>query len=192
MTPRRRLQREPDFTGARLASFGQVFVRHGLPGLMVALLLLLLPGVRSIGENALAPMFADPGRYLLWSVTILIALSLYVAYLDRGWRVGQLGWVLYLGALSFWEEWVFRVAVPYILLEGGVAMPIAIIGTNLAFGVVHYFTLRWRWYWCVGAFLGGLALSRQMALHGDLLWLVGLHWVATFINTPRAPGAEQP
>ena len=36
--------------------------------------------------------------------------------------------------------------------------------------------------------LGGLALSRHFGNHFDLAMVVALHWVATFVNTPRPPG----
>lgn len=38
------------------------------------------------------------------------------------------------------------------------------------------------------AFLGGMELSRQYVENGDLLILIGMHWAATFLNTPRYPG----
>jgi hypothetical protein len=53
---------------------------------------------------------------------------------------------------------------------------------------VHYFTMRWKASWCFLAFLGGMGLSRQYVENGDLLILIGMHWVATFLNTPRYPG----
>jgi hypothetical protein len=33
-----------------------------------------------------------------------------------------------------------------------------------------------------------MGLSRQYVENGDLLILIGMHWVATFLNTPRYPG----
>ncbi len=182
-----RLQRPPDFTGRRLNSFRQVFLRHGMPGALLGALVLLHPNVRVLGERGLEPFLANPVRYLVIAAVILIALSIYACYIDRGWRAKQLGWIVYLGALSLWEEWVFRLAIPYYLDMQGVALWSAVLFTNLAFGVIHYFTLRWRWYWCVAAFLGGIALSRPMDTHFDLLLITGFHWIGTFLNTPRSP-----
>ena len=62
------------------------------------------------------------------------------------------------------------------------------IAANLAFGVLHYFTLRWKWPWCLLAFLGGMALSRNFAQNFDLALIIGIHWLATYLNTPRLPG----
>lgn len=70
----------------------------------------------------------------------------------------------------------------------GLDLRTSVVLSDLAFGALHFFTLRWKWYWCVAAFLGGMGLSRQMNLHFDLALVVALHWVATYINTPRAPG----
>ena len=131
---------------------------------------------------------ADPGRYLLWGIAIFAGLNLYAWYIDRRWDTAKLGWIIYLGALSFWEEWLFRVALPKILTSLGAATLFAVILSAALFGALHYFTLRWQWPWCVGAFLGGLALSRQMSIHDDLLLITAFHWIATYINTPRPPG----
>jgi hypothetical protein len=67
-----------------------------------------------------------------------------------------------------------------------------VVASNALFGFMHYFTLRWKWYWCVGAFLGGMALSRHLAQHQDLALIVAFHWIATFLNTPRPPGRRPP
>jgi hypothetical protein len=44
--------------------------------------------------------------------------------------------------------------------------------------------------WCLFAFLGGIGLSRHYLESGDLFMLIGIHWIATFLNTPRYPGAR--
>jgi membrane protease YdiL (CAAX protease family) len=61
---------------------------------------------------------------------------------------------------------------------------------NLVFGAMHYFTLRWRLQWCVMAFLGGMGFSYSFAQHNDLFVIIGIHWVATFFNTPAAPAGR--
>lgn len=183
----RRLQRPPDFTGARLDSFRAVALRHGLPGLLLGLTCLLHPALRETLATGLASASAQPLRYLTIGVAIFAGLLLRAWFLDRKLDAPAIGWIVYLGCLSAWEEWVFRLALPTLFVLAGVEFWLAIVASNLAFGVVHYFTLRWKWSWCLGAFVGGLALSRQYGLHEDLALLIAIHWVATFFNTPRRP-----
>lgn len=185
---RRRLQRDKDFTGARLTTFRQVFLRHGLLGLVLAALFLAWPGFQSLFAESLTRASTHPARYILGFGLILIGLNAYAWRIDRSWSVAKLGWILYLGALSVWEEWVFRLALPQALESLGLTVWPAIIVSAIVFGALHYFTLRWRWQWCVSAAFGGLYFSHQMELHGDLLWVAGIHWVATYVNTPRLPG----
>ncbi|MEM1432595.1 MAG: CPBP family intramembrane glutamic endopeptidase [Pseudomonadota bacterium] len=184
----RRLQRPPDFTGDRLRRFGQVFRRHGLPGAVLGALLLLVPELRATLADALAAFLAAPGRYAVLGLMIFGVLSAWAWVIDRRIDRQAVGWILYLLALSTWEEWVFRLAIPELGQALGVPLRVSVVFSNLLFGVVHYFTLRWKWQWCVGAFLGGMVLSRQLGTHDDLAFIIALHWVATFINTPRLPG----
>lgn len=188
---RRRLQRAADFTGGPLDSFRQVFLRHGLPGALLGAFCLLHPGMRALLVEATSHVLITPLPYLLVGSLILIGLSAYSRYDGGRLSLHQFGWVIYLGLLSLWEEWVFRLAIPYSLREQGVDLVVAIILCNLLFGVVHYFTLRWKWQWCVAACVGGFAFSRQMDTHFDLLIVAGIHWVATCLNTPRPPGLRR-
>ncbi len=183
-----RLQRPPDFTGGRLTTFRSVVLRHGLPGALLGLLCLLFPPTRALLESALAAMLAQPLRYFAVGLLIFVGLNAYGRFVSGRWQLNQLVWVVYLGVLSLWEEWVFRVALPYHLADQGIDLRTAIIASSLLFGLAHYFTLRWRWQWCVGAFVGGLALSFRFVDHQDLMLITGLHWVVTFLNTPRPPG----
>jgi len=187
----RRLQRPPDFTGKRLDTFSQVFLRHGLPGAALGALFLLLPEARDLCARALAPVRDDPAGYALGGLGVLAGLVVYAWFLDRRLDARQAGWILYLLFLSSWEEWVFRLAIPYSAGAGGLHFIAIVLVSNAVFGAMHYFTLRWKWQWCVGAFLGGLALSRQLMHDFDLLLVVALHWMATFANTPRVPGRSR-
>ena len=184
---RRRLQRAPDFTGAELEHFSQVFLRHGLPFALLGAALLLFPGFQSEALRTLAPMLANLPLYLLGGLVVFVGLALYALYVQQS--AAQLIWLLYLGALSAWEEWVFRVALPFGFAELGMSWMLAVLLANVTFGAVHYFTLRWRWQWCVGAFVGGLLLSRHLQQHSDLALLIVFHWIGTFINTPKRPGS---
>ncbi len=150
---------------------------------------LLLPDVPGLLARGLAAAGAAPARHLLAGVAIFGTLLAYSAYLDRRLSPGTIAWMLYLLALSVWEEWVFRLVIPYYGEMQGYDLRALVIGSNLLFGALHYFTLRWKWPWCLAAFLGGMALSRQMNLHFDLALVIGIHWIATYVNTPRLPGA---
>lgn len=191
---RRRLQRPADFTGRPLTSFRQVFLRHGLPGALLGAFCLLHPGMRTLLIEATEQAVRTPLTYLLVGSLILTGLSAYSRYAGGEWSHRQFGWVLYLGVLSLWEEWVFRLAIPYSFAgdEGhGTGLLVAIILCNVLFGAFHYFTLRWKWQWCLAACVGGFAFSRQMDMHFDLLMVAGIHWVATCLNTSRPPGLRR-
>ncbi len=185
----RRLQRPPDFTGGQLDTFRAVVLRHGVPGALLGAICFVLPLALVKFRTGLTPAFEDPGRYLVACLVIFALLVIYASVIDRRFQPMQVVWIIYLGLVSLWEEWVFRIALPYSF--SGDAFVVAVVISNVLFGAMHYFTLRWRWFWCVGAALGGLALSRQYIQHGDFLMLVGLHWVATYINTPRYPGLKR-
>ena len=163
-------------------------MRHGLPGALLGVLCLCVPEMRALLGEALAGLLAAPGRYLVAGLLIAGALCGYVWWLDRRLDAAAVGWIGYLLAVSIWEEWVFRLALPYYGQAQGFDLRTIVVISNLAFGVLHYFTLRWKWYWCVAAFLGGMALSRQLHQHFDLAMVIFIHWIATSINTPRLPG----
>lgn len=163
-------------------------MRHGLPGGILALLWLSIPGLKIAFAAGLEKGLASPQLYVISLVLLFLALNGHAWLIDRRWDLSKLRWIAYLGALSFWEEWVFRLAIPTILEGFGASLWVAATLSALAFGAAHYFTLRWKWQWCVVAFVGSLALSRQMELHDDLLLITAIHWIATYLNTPRPPG----
>ncbi|MEM9571719.1 MAG: CPBP family intramembrane glutamic endopeptidase [Pseudomonadota bacterium] len=184
---KRRLQRDKDFTGDRLSSFREVFMRHGLLGLVLALCFLAVPSLQIAFVESLSAPAERPLRYVVGALIILAALSAYTWRISQNWGAAQFGWIVYLGALSVWEEWVFRLAIPQVLEGVGASVWLAVVLSAILFGALHYFTLRWKWQWCVSAALGGLYFSYQMELHGNLLLVAGIHWVATSLNTPRPP-----
>ena len=186
----RRLQREPDFTGDKLASFREVALRHGIPGALLGLAFFALPQTRGLLDLG-SPSSGSLLQWITAACLIFVALNLYAWFIDRSWRLEKAGWVLYLGAVSAWEEWVFRLALPYLANDLGMRLMHAAIISNAIFAAAHYFTLRWKWPWCVGAFLGGLALSREFADHQNLVLIIYIHWIATFLNTPRLPGTSR-
>jgi di/tricarboxylate transporter len=87
--------------------------------------------------------------------------------------------------ISLMEEWIFRCALP---LWASSFLPYlaGVVLSNALFAIIHYFTLRWKVQRCIFAFLGGMGLSRLLVFE-DLFLLIGIHWFATFINTPRPP-----
>jgi len=184
----RRLQRPPDFTGARLCTFRAVFLRHGLPGALLGGLCLLHPQALPLLTSSLSGMLSTPLPYVAVGSLLFGSLMAYAWIVDRRLDFQAVGWIVYLLGVSIWEEWVFRVALPYLGQAHEIPLGAAVVGSNVLFGLMHYFTLRWKWQWCLGAALGGLALSRQFGNHFDLAMVIGLHWVATFVNTPRPPG----
>lgn len=186
-----RLQRDRDFAGDRLSTFRQVFLRHGLPGCILALICIGVPALQIAFVGSLQMGLASSDLYAISFVLLVLALNAHAWFVDRRWSLSKLGWIVYLGALSFWEEWVFRLAIPQLLEGLGASFWVAAVLSSLVFGAAHYFTLRWKWQWCVLAFVGGLALSRQMDVHGDLLLVTAFHWIATYLNTPRPPGQSE-
>ena len=189
-SPQRRLQRDKDFTGDRLTSFRQVILRHGLPGALLATICFAVPSLRDPFADSLARGLESPWYYGVMAWLIFAALNAYAWRLDRGWDISKIVWIIYLGALSFWEEWVFRLALPELFESWGASLWLAILISAVLFGGAHYFTLRWKWQWCVGAALGGVMLSRHMEVHNALLLITAFHWVATYLNTPRPPGSS--
>ena len=186
-----RLQRSPDFTGGYLTRFRQVWLRHGLPGALLGLLCLAHPEMRLMLVASLEGFLTNPVRYVSVALFILAALIAYIGVIDRAIDARAVAWILYALAISVWEEWVFRLVVPYFAQAQGFNLFAAIVLANLAFGVLHYFTLRWKWQWCLGAFVGGMLFSRMLHTHADLALVIGVHWISTFLNTPRPPGGAR-
>lgn len=165
-------------------------MRHGLPGALLALICFAIPNLGPVFVDSMAKGLASPGVYAGAALVIFIGLNAYAWLIDRTWSPAKMVWIVYLGGLSFWEEWVFRLALPELIERAGASVWIAALVSAALFGAAHYFTLRWKWPWCVGAALGGLMLSRQMGIHNDLLLITAFHWIATYLNTPRPPGSS--
>jgi hypothetical protein len=188
----RRLQRPPDFSGQRLDQFSQVLLRHGLPGALAGALCLLSPEMRTLLADSLTLMLAAPARYAVSALGIFALMLGYAWWLERRLTAAAMGWMIYLLAVSICEEWVFRVAIPHACSASqDLDLRTMVVVSNIAFGAMHYFTLRWKWQWCVLACFGGMALSQSFQQHGDLALIIGLHWIATFVNTPRLPAVAQ-
>jgi len=187
----RRLQRPADFTGDQLQHLYQIFLRHGLPVAACGVCLLLLPSMQALLGASSAKLLSEPGAYAWGFILIISALLIYARIIDRCLKGSIIAWVLYLLILSAWEEWVFRLAMPYGLQAQGMQLSVAVVIVNLVFGALHYFSLRWKWQWCVLVFFGGLALSHRLHTHFDFASIIAIHWIATYLNTPRPPGLRR-
>lgn len=155
---------------------------------LVAAVFLSLPAMRGLLGAGLAELLAEPVPHLITALVIFCLLLGYAWLLDRRLDAAAAGWIVYLLAVSIWEEWVFRLAIPYYSQAQGLDLRAMVVLSNVAFGALHYFTLRWKWQWCLIACFGGMALSRHFHQHFDLVQVIVIHWIATFINTPRLPG----
>ena len=119
-------------------------MRHGLPGALLGLLCLAHPEMRLMLVDSLEGLLANPVKYLTGALLIFGALISYICVIDRGIDLHAVAWILYTLAVSTWEEWAFRLVVPYFAQEQGVNLFAAVLLSNIAFGVLHYFTLRWK------------------------------------------------
>lgn len=178
-----RLQRKPSKNGKRITLFREVLLRHGLFVLLIALSCLLLPNAAGQLSWGLAGPTLNPLSYLIGLLSLSIFFTIFILSSNKKLDLKQIVWVVYLLLISVCEEWAFRLAIPS-FLEQYLSLIPAIVVSNLLFALMHFFTLRWRPVWCIGAFFGAMGLSNLMS-HGDLLLLVGVHWFATFLNTPH-------
>ena len=182
-----RLQRDHSPDTTPVSSFAQVLYRHGaLMGCAAMVLLLVQDG--SALEDALYFVWQSPGVFVLAVVVILGAFTAYLKWRDYGLDGRQWLWVGYLFYISVVEEVAFRLYLP-VVLESHLGQVAGVLMSNLIFGAIHYYTLRWKFSHCVFTALGGLGLSRLLAQSGDLALVVLVHFVATFLNTPRPPEA---
>lgn len=180
-----RLQRPAGPHGTRITRFREVLRRHGLLVLLVSVASLALPGSLLAFERATRSFFSDPMPYLLGGVCLLASLLLFSRLSNQPLDRRQVLWIFYLLGISIGEEWVYRLALPS-FLGGHVEYRVAIVMSNLIFAAIHYFTLRWRTIWVTAAFLGGMGLSNLME-EGDLVLVIGAHWLGTFANTRHPP-----
>jgi len=183
-----RLQRHGE-DGVKITSLKQVMARHGLLMLFLAIVCILLPNSASDFFWSMKRFFESPHYYGLAFLALFGFLLIYSQLSDKVVNRKQLMWIGYLLFISIAEEWIFRLVFPGFL--NGYMEPVhGVVISNLIFAAVHYFTLRWRLVWVILAFFGAMGLSRAM-IYGDLLALIWIHWLATFLNTPFPPGVKQ-
>ena len=181
-----RLQRKASLDGVYITKFRQVLFRHGLTMGLVALVCLLAPTANETIQWSTASFLGDYPRYFLVGSMLVIFFLGYLRFSGYSTNGRELFWLAYLLFISIVEEFAFRLLLPNFLMITMGVIPATLL-SNLAFAGVHFFTLRWRLINCVGAFLGGLGLSRLLGNTEDIILVVGVHWLVTFLNTPTAP-----
>jgi membrane protease YdiL (CAAX protease family) len=184
---RGRLQRAPSATGHRVSTFANVLKRHGLTMACFAAVSLMIPDSWPLIVTTTEMAREQPLPYLAG----LLGMLLFFAYWStrRPYTIRrQCQWLFYLLMISIVEELTFRLVLPTVLSLHYPVMTAHIL-SNLVFASLHYITLRWRLVNCVATFAGGMGLSHLMG-QGDLVLVVMVHWLGTFLNTPSPPSKK--
>ena len=187
--PGGRLQRPAKSRSSAVLQFRQVLSRHLFTMSLVALVMGLWVARVDDWKGLLSPLIAHPVHYLAMCVAIVAGSAIYQRLRGIPWSATQMGWVGYLFLISVVEEWAFRVFLPLYLMDD-LGARVSIVTSSVLFGALHYFTLRWRLTACVMTMLGGLGFSRLLDVSGDLALVILVHWIVTFLNTPRPPVGE--
>jgi len=187
--PGGRLQRPAKARSRAVLHFRQVLSRHLLTMSVVAVVTGL--GVARVEDwkRLLSPLIAHPVHYLAMCIVIVLGFAIYQRVKRIPWSATQMGWVGYLFLISVVEEWAFRVFLPLYLTDD-LGARASVLLSSVIFGALHYFTLRWRLTACLLTSLGGLGFSRLLDVSGDLALVILVHWIVTFLNTPRPPVGE--
>jgi len=187
--PGGRLQRPAKARSRAVLHFRQVLSRHLLTMSVVAVVTGL--GVARVEDWKwlLSPLIAHPVHYLAMCVVIVLGIAIYQRVKRIPWSATQMGWVGYLFLISVVEEWAFRVFLPLYLTDD-LGARASVLLSSVIFGALHYFTLRWRLMACLLTTLGGLGFGRLLDESGDLALVILVHWIVTFLNTPRPPVGE--
>ena len=187
--PGGRLQRPAKARSRAVLHFRQVLSRHLLTMSVVAVVTGL--GVARVEDwkRLLSPLIAHPVHYLAMCIVIVLGFAIYQRVRGIPWSAAQMGWVGYLFLISVVEEWAFRVFLPLYLTDD-LGARASVLLSSIIFGALHYFTLRWRLTACLLTSLGGLGFSRLLDVSGDLALVILVHWIVTFLNTPRPPVDE--
>ena len=184
--PEGRLQRKMSIGGVYVATFCQIIMRHGLVMGAISLLCLVLPGAIDAVIVYLAPLISEPYPYVAILPVMLVFFVVFLVLKGHKVDISQGAWLGYLWAISVVEELSFRLILPTLLL-GPIGLIPAVVLSNLVFASIHFFTLRWKFINCLGAFMGGLALSRLLNNSEDIALVILVHWFFTFLNTPTSP-----
>ena len=187
--PGGRLQRPAKSRSSAVLQFRQVLSRHLVTMSLVAVVMGLWLARVDDWIGLLSPLIAHTVHYLSMCVAIVAGIAIYQRLRGIPWSATQMGWVGYLFLISVVEEWAFRVFLPLYLMDD-LGARVSIVTSSVLFGALHYFTLRWRLTACLLTSLGGLGFSRMLDVSGDLALVILVHWIVTFLNTPRPPVGE--
>ena len=187
--PGGRLQRPAKARSRAVLHFRQVLARHLVTMSVVAVVTGLWVAGVDDWKRLLSPLIAHPVHYLAICVAIVAGIAIYQRVRSIPWSAAQVGWVGYLFLISVVEEWAFRVFLPLYLMDD-LGARASIVVSSVLFGALHYFTLRWRLTACLVTMLGGIGFSRLLEVSGDLALVILVHWIVTFLNTPRPPVGE--
>ena len=187
--PGGRLQRPAKARSRAVLHFCQVLARHLVTMSVVAVVTGLWVAGVDDWKRLLSPLIAHPVHYLAICVAIVAGIAVYQRVRSIPWSAAQVGWVGYLFLISVVEEWAFRVFLPLYLMDD-LGARASIVVSSVLFGALHYFTLRWRLTACLVTMLGGIGFSRLLEVSGDLTLVIIVHWIVTFLNTPRPPVGE--
>ena len=184
-----RLQRRASQSGTYINSFRQVIKRHGLTMGLLAVLGLLLSNSWDRLYTTLTPLLDSPLRYTVAAAGLFFFFRVYQRHKNPQADSRHALWLGYLLFISIVEELAFRLLLPN---ELGQALPVivAVVLSNGLFAVIHFVTLRWHWWNCLFAFIGGLGFSHMLYQSGDLILVILAHWFLTFMNTPTPPSSR--
>ena len=187
--PGGRLQRPAKARSSAVLHFRQVLSRHFVTMSLIAVVMGLSVAGVDDWRRLLSPLIARPVHYLVVCIVIVAGTAIYQRVRGIPWSATQVSWVGYLLMISVVEEWAFRVFLPLYLADD-LGARASILISSVLFGALHYFTLRWRLTACLVTMLGGIGFSRLLNVSGDLALVILVHWVVTFLNTPRPPVGE--
>ena len=180
-----RLQRIPR-NDQYISSFQQVLLRHGITMTAIAIVLMLSSSATLTLISNIEDFIKRPGVYAVASALIIVFFVLFLSFRKPPIGCSQSLWMVYLFGISVVEEIAFRLAMP-LILSGMTTSLLAILISNCLFAGLHYFTLRWKLIPCIFTFLGGLGFARLLETSGNLVLVILVHWVVTFLNTPVPP-----
>jgi len=189
--PGGRLQRPAARSTQAIFQTRQVIQRHLLTMLVITVAAGALLGSAEALRAWLTPLTMHRVGY---GLATLLILGLMLAFLHfRRVPISQMqwGWLAYLLLISMVEELAFRVFLP-LYLDQFFDLRTSVIISSVIFGALHYWTLRWRLGACVFTVFGGLGFSRLLHTTDDLALVVLVHWLVTFLNTPRPPRGQTP